>query len=366
MAVAGPGASSPRRRQRERPDSTIPWRNAHFFDFFFFFSAFMFIDRGRAGPPAPWRRPVRVPTTTATGWPADSLVGTVRLSPSAAPRARSTAQTWSDRKERAASQLAGVASGLVCIISNTRADLVNFQEFMTQKNDASHFVLGTNSKKRPNNLVMGRTYDGHLLDMFELGMEDFKALEDFKIPKIPVGTKPMLLFAGEQFEQNKDLERLKNFLIDFFRGETAEAISLQGLEHVIMFTAADNKITLRSYKVLLKKSGTKTPRVELEEIGPRADLTLRRTKIASEDLFKTARKQPKQNKVKKKKNIEKTALGATMGRIHMEKQDFNKLQTRKLKGLKKTPEEKKAARAAKKAAARAAAKSEDTPMDVDT
>ncbi|KAL3204557.1 hypothetical protein MRX96_011559 [Rhipicephalus microplus] len=169
-------------------------------------------------------------------------------------------------------------------------------EFMTQKNDASHFVLGTNSKKRPNNLVMGRTYDGHLLDMFELGMEDFKALEDFKIPKIPVGTKPMLLFAGEQFEQNKDLERLKNFFIDFFRGETAEAVSLQGLEHVIMFTAAENKITLRSYKVLLKKSGTKTPRV------------------------------------KKKKNIEKTALGATMGRIHMEKQDFNKLQTRKLKG----------------------------------
>lgn len=238
-------------------------------------------------------------------------------------------------------------------------------EFMTQKNDASHFVLGTHSKKRPNNLVIGRTYDGHLLDMFELGMEDFKALEDFKIPKIPVGTKPMLLFAGEQFEQNKELERLKNFFIDFFRGETAEAISLQGLEHVIMFTAADNKITLRSYKVLLKKSGTKTPRVELEEIGPHADLTLRRAKIASEDLFKTARKQPKQNKVKKKKNIEKTALGATMGRIHMEKQDFNKLQTRKLKGLKKTPEEKKAARAAKKAAARAAATSEDTPMDVD-
>ncbi|KAL1435902.1 hypothetical protein MTO96_010672 [Rhipicephalus appendiculatus] len=210
-------------------------------------------------------------------------------------------------------------------------------EFMTQKNDASHFVLGTHSKKRPNNLVIGRTYDGHLLDMFELGMEDFKALEDFKIPKVPVGTKPMLIFAGEQFEQNKELERLKNFFIDFFRGETAEAISLQGLEHVIMFTAADNKITLRSYKVLLKKSGTKTP----------------------------PRKQPKQNKVKKKKNIEKTALGATMGRIHMERQDFNKLQTRKLKGLKKTPEEKKAARAAKKAAARAAATSEDTPMDVD-
>lgn len=236
-------------------------------------------------------------------------------------------------------------------------------EFMTQKNDSSHFVLGTHSKKRPNNLVFGRTYDGHLLDMFELGMEDFKALEDFKVPKMPVGTKPMLIFAGEHFEQKRELGRLKNFFTDFFRGEVAEAISLQGLEHVIMFTATEDKITLRSYKVLMKKSGTKTPRVELEEIGPHADFTLRRTKIGSDDLFKAARRQPKQNKVKKKKNVEKTALGATMGRIHMERQDFGKLQTRKLKGLKKTPEEKKAARAAKKAAARAV--SQDAEMAVD-
>lgn len=238
-------------------------------------------------------------------------------------------------------------------------------ESMTQKNDTSHFALGTHSKKRPNNLVVGRTYNGHLLDMFELGLEDFKALEDFKGPKIAVGTKPMLIFAGE-FEQSKELERLKNFFIDFFRGGTAEAVSLQGLEHVIMFTATEDKITLRSYRVLMKKSGTKTPRVELEEIGPHADLTLRRTKIASDDLFRTARRQPKENKVKKKKNIVKTALGATMGRVHMEKQDFGKLQTRKLKGLKKTPEEKKAARATKKAAARAARDQQpQQPQDVE-
>ena len=30
-----------------------------------------------------------------------------------------------------------------------------------------------------------------------------------------------------------------------------------------------------------------------------------------------------------------------MGRVHMGKQDINRLQTRKMKGLKKTPEEKK-------------------------
>lgn len=39
-------------------------------------------------------------------------------------------------------------------------------------------------------------------------------------------------------------------------------------------------------QVQLKKSGQKSPRVEIEEIGPRMDLKIRRNKIASDDLFK--------------------------------------------------------------------------------
>lgn len=46
------------------------------------------------------------------------------------------------------------------------------------------------------------------------------------------------------------------------------AIRLQGVEHVLSFTVTDdNLIYLRSYKILLKKSGLKTPRIELSEIG---------------------------------------------------------------------------------------------------
>ena len=36
----------------------------------------------------------------------------------------------------------------------------------------------------------------------------------------------------------------------------------------------------------MTKSGIKTPHIELEEIGPSADLVIRRTKFASADLFK--------------------------------------------------------------------------------
>lgn len=51
------------------------------------------------------------------------------------------------------------------------------------------------------------------------------------------------------------------------------------------------------FRVLLKKSGTKIPRIELEEIGPRMDLTIRRQKLASDILFKQACKKPKELKV---------------------------------------------------------------------
>lgn len=51
-------------------------------------------------------------------------------------------------------------------------------------------------------------------------------------------------------------------------------------------------------RIHLKKSGTKIPRVELEEVGPSINLVMRRNKIATESLFKEARKIPKAAKVR--------------------------------------------------------------------
>ena len=41
------------------------------------------------------------------------------------------------------------------------------------KYDASLFMVGSHQKKRPHNLVLGRIFDGHVLDMFEFGVENF-------------------------------------------------------------------------------------------------------------------------------------------------------------------------------------------------
>uniref|UniRef100_A0A671TZC5 Ribosome production factor 2 homolog n=1 Tax=Sparus aurata TaxID=8175 RepID=A0A671TZC5_SPAAU len=219
-------------------------------------------------------------------------------------------------------------------------------EFFSKKTDSSLFLFGSHNKKRdhmPNDvcvtvsfvLFAGRLFDFHVLDMIELGIEKYVSLSDVKASKCPEGTKPMLVFAGEAFDTDNEHKRLKSLLLDFFRGPTVSAVRLAGLEHVLHFTALDGKIYMRSYRSLLKKSGCRTPRIELEEIGPSCDLVLRRTHLASDDLYKLAHRQPKALKAKKKKNISHDAFGTKFGRVHMQKQDLSKLRTRKMKGLRK-------------------------------
>jgi ribosome production factor 2 len=213
-------------------------------------------------------------------------------------------------------------------------------EFFSQKADSSLLLFGSHSKKRPNNLVFGSFFDYHILDMFELGIDKFIPISNFKAAKVTVSTKPCLLFAGEEFESKSEYMRLKTFLTDFWRGEKIDKVRLQGLEHVIQVTACDGKIYFRSYRTSLKKSGLKTPRVEVEEIGPSFDFTLRRTHLAAESLYKDALRRPKLNKPKKKKNVAHDVFGTKTGLVHMEKQDLGGLQTRKMKGLKKNTEKK--------------------------
>ena len=54
-------------------------------------------------------------------------------------------------------------------------------EFWSAKNDASMFVLGQSTKKRPNGLTFVRMFDGGVLDMVELGVDRFVSMNDFKV-----------------------------------------------------------------------------------------------------------------------------------------------------------------------------------------
>jgi len=70
-------------------------------------------------------------------------------------------------------------------------------EFLCQKNDASLFAFGTHSKKRPHNLVLGRTFDHKVLDMYEFGVlssEPMTAFAKGGAGGASVESRPLLLF----------------------------------------------------------------------------------------------------------------------------------------------------------------------------
>ena len=46
------------------------------------------------------------------------------------------------------------------------------------------------------------------------------------------------------------------------------------------------------FRIMLKKSGSRVPRIQLQEMGPSMQLAMRRFRLASESLFKTALRQP--------------------------------------------------------------------------
>lgn len=209
-------------------------------------------------------------------------------------------------------------------------------EKFAMKYDSSLFAFGSHSKKRPNNLILGRMYDFHVLDMVEFEVSNFKPIASFKGAKCTAGIKPCLIFAGEPFQTDPTMTRVKNLLTDYFRGETVENLRLQGIELALSFTLIGGVIQLRAYRILLKKSGTRVPRIEIEEMGPSMDLKLRKSRLASENLFATATKKPKELKKKSVKNVSHDAFGTKLGRIHVGKQDVGRLQTRKLKGLKRS------------------------------
>ena len=69
---------------------------------------------------------------------------------------------------------------------------------------------------------MGRTYDHHIYDLVELGVENFKSMKSFSYDRKlapQIGSKPFFAFVGEGFESVEELKHLKEVLLDLFRGE---------------------------------------------------------------------------------------------------------------------------------------------------
>jgi ribosome production factor 2 len=220
-------------------------------------------------------------------------------------------------------------------------------EFFSEKNDASLLVYGLTSKKRPHCLTFVRTYTHKILDMLELYLdpETFRTLSQFKNPKCAVGLKPLISFSGSLFDSPTPnaYTLARSLFIDLFRGQDVTEIDVEGLQYMIHISVGEEvegqpapQIHLRNYRIVTKKSGQKLPRVEVDEMGPRMDFRMGRIQQADETIWREALKRPKQLEPRTRKNIGMDSLGDKIGKIHVGRQDLSTLQTRKMKGLKRS------------------------------
>jgi ribosome production factor 2 len=178
-------------------------------------------------------------------------------------------------------------------------------EFFSDKNDASLMLFGSHSKKRPHALTFVRCFEHKVLDMLELLVveESMRTLSQFKnARKATVGLKPLICFSGSAFESptSNEYTLAKSVLLDFFKGPDVESVDVEGLQYMINFSVGEETtneprpmIHLRVYLIKTKKSGQRLPRVEVEEMGPRIDFRVGRSKAAEEAVMKEALKQPK-------------------------------------------------------------------------
>jgi len=256
-------------------------------------------------------------------------------------------------------------------------------EFWSLKNDAALVMLGSSSKKRPHNLTLARMFNHQVLDMLEFGVQQAKAMTEYAARKPSVGQKPLFHFSGDLFETHPVYKLFKSLILDLYHGEETNSVNLAGLQHVLSLTIAPasssssssslsntsgaNRDTMQStsivsditplssssstlpiihfrvYMIKLLKSNNRSPFIHLDSCGPSFDFSLRRHQEASNELWKQATKTFKRkNKSdggaqakKRSKNWDTDEMGDKVGRLHVGNQDLSKLQSRKMKGLKR-------------------------------
>lgn len=124
---------------------------------------------------------------------------------------------------------------------------LDFIEAICKQNVASMFGFGSSTKRRRNHLLLGRLYNGKILDMFE-----FQAHSETTSKKLSADvssdSRPCFVFLGECWTNDNTLNEFKNFLIDCFGVRHDKHVSLQSLGRVIVCSAFNStRVELRHF-----------------------------------------------------------------------------------------------------------------------
>lgn len=210
-------------------------------------------------------------------------------------------------------------------------------ENLCRLNDCSLFTLVNHTKKRPHNVVFGRTFGHRILDMIEFGITNFMPAAGFEKTSLALESAPMVILNGDDYDRCETTQLIRSLFVDMFRGpDDVKQVNLGGLDRVIVVTLrGEKKVLVRQYAVELKRDGeSPLPAPELSEVGPRFDLDVRRVQTAADGLLREAMKKARDPTIPyKRKNVSRDEMGDKVGRVHIGRQDLKDLALARMKGL---------------------------------
>eukprot|EP00802_Teleaulax_amphioxeia_P015316 Tamp_15404.p1 GENE.Tamp_15404~~Tamp_15404.p1 ORF type:complete len:401 (+),score=67.56 Tamp_15404:35-1204(+) len=132
-----------------------------------------------------------------------------------------------------------------------------FVESMCAKTRTSMYGYVSHTKKRPNDLMLGRLFHGQVLDWFQFRvLNEGPALSaSRRLPQL--GGRTAFVFLGKYWQSDRYLCQFKNYLIDTFGARPGKTLDVDHVECVLVCTSHNaTQITLKQYLVAKPSSLT--------------------------------------------------------------------------------------------------------------
>lgn len=210
-------------------------------------------------------------------------------------------------------------------------------ERVADRHDAGFICFGSHNKKRPNNMIIHRMYNHHILDMLEVGIEELKTMQEYgNCESIEIGQQPILVFQGDAFDLSENFIRFKNMMIDFFRIKHLDELNILSAQRIITFTAksTEGNIVMQQFEApKINEALAGQGQIDVKEIGPKIAMKIRRVRHPDRDTWKAATKimKSKAKQLDKKRNISYNELGQRIGKAYIQHQDLSTLALKKQK-----------------------------------
>ena len=141
-------------------------------------------------------------------------------------------------------------------------------ETICEKNGASMFGFGSSTKRRPNHLILGRLYNGKVLDLFEFHASQGPARDMKERKSSIIGSTPCFIFLGQSWSRDNSLSEFKNYMLDGFGVRAGKQLDLRAVERAIVCSAFNaSTIEIRHFfierRVVIRPSWKPPPQTSL-------------------------------------------------------------------------------------------------------